>query len=397
MKLPVSCRNQLNNKRPFVLARSCFVGSGAHAARWTGDNGATWSELENSVISLLSSGLFGVPFIGADICGFNMDTTEELCRRWAQLGAFYPLARSHSDIYASRQEFYLWNSVMEAASHVFYWRYRLLPFFYTLMYEAHTTGAPLARPLFFEYPEDEETWSIGSQFLLGHSLLVSPVLKEGATSVKAYIPKGIWYNLFDISRTIGSAEHGVYEELPAPHNTINVHVRQGSVIPMQDFAMTTTSARQTPFSLLIAFAPTSEFPQFCVAHNSIECQGSDREYASGHLFIDDDDQIDMEVNPGQATYIQLEATRIGGHYTVRSSVTEGEYARRLGLKVHAISVLGVRSPPGSVQVNGRLSTSVRVSLNATTSSMELSGLNLAVGEGFGVTWKTMRATPEWTS
>ena len=380
-----------------MLARSCFVGSGSHAARWTGDNGATWSELENSVVSILSSGLFGVPFIGADICGFNMETTEELCRRWAQLGAFYPFARSHSDIYASHQEFYLWNSVMEAASHVFYWRYRLLPFFYTLTYEAHTTGAPLARPLFFEYPEDKETWSIGSQFLLGHSLLVSPVLKEGETSVKAYIPKGIWYNLFDTSKMIGSVEHGVYKELPAPHDTINVHVRQGSVIPMQDFAMTTTLARQTPFSLLIAFAPTSDFSQFCVAPNSIECQGSDREYASGHLFIDDDDQIDMEVTPGQATYIQLEATRIEGQYTVRSSVTEGEYAARLGLKVHAISVLGVRSPPGSVQVNGRLSTSVQVKLNATTSLMELSGLNLAAGEEFEVTWKIMRATPEWTS
>lgn len=378
----------MNQKRPFILARSCFVGSGAHAAHWTGDNGATWSDLQYSVVSLLSSGMFGVPFVGADICGFYFETNEELCRRWSQVGAFYPFARSHSDIHTGPQEIYLWKSVTETASQAFHWRYRLLPFFYTLIYEAHRTGAPLARPLFFEYPEDENTWSIDQQFLLGNSLLISPVLKQGETSVDAYFPKGIWYNLFDPSIMVRAVDHGVFKQLPAPHDTINVHVRQGSIIPMQDFAMTTTLARRTAFSLLIAFSPASDFAEFCAAPYSIVCQGSDREYAYGHIFIDDDDQIEMEVSPGRASYIKLEAIRMDGHYSLRSLVAEAEYATRQGLMLQNIQVLGVQSQPYSLRINGRLA-SVNLNLNTTASSMELLGLNLPVGEEFEVVWKTM--------
>lgn len=344
--------------------------------------------MKYSIANLLNSGLFGVPMVGADICGFYFETNEELCQRWSQVGAFYPFARSHSDIHTGPQEIYLWKSVTETASNVFNWRYRLLPFFYTLLYEAHQSGAPVARPLFFEYPEDAETWTIDTQFLLGSSILVSPVLERGETSVHAYFPKGIWYNLFDTSKMIRAVDHGVWEHLPAPMDTINVHIRQGSIIPMQDFAMTTTAARKTPFSLLVVFAPASDFAEFCAAPYSIVCQGSDREYATGHIFLDDDIQPTMDITERRASHIKLEASRTDGHYVLRSIVTQPDYAIDQGLVIKTVSVLGVQSQPFSVRVNGRLAAA-HVKVTASASLMEISELNLPLGEEFELIWNTM--------
>eukprot|EP01018_Ginkgo_biloba_P031171 Gb_36137 [translate_table: standard] len=309
-------------KRPFILSRSTFVGSGAHAAHWTGDNAATWDDLWYSIPTMLSFGLFGVPMVGADICGFSRDTTEELCNRWIQLGSFYPFSRDHSEKGTIRQELYLWKSVTESARKALGMRYRLLPYIYTLSFEAHTKGSPIARPLFFTFPDDSNTLGISTQFLLGKGILVSPVLKQGATTLDAYFPKGTWYNLFNVSDSI-RIETGSYVRLQAPLDTINVHLYEGTILAMQEVGMTIKEARRSPFSLIVALG------------NNME--------ANGELYLDNGEDIEMRLEDGKSTYVEFHANIVKTGVKLRSKVQMGEYAIEEGWNLEKVMVLGFNS------------------------------------------------------
>ncbi|ETL39223.1 hypothetical protein L916_09388 [Phytophthora nicotianae] len=345
-----SVLEKLTNKRSFVLSRSTFPGSGVHVAHWTGDNAATWNDLRWSIPAILKFGLFGIPMVGADICGFSGVSNMELCARWTALGSFYPFARNHNNLDSPAQETYVWPEVTVVGQKFIGLRYRLLPYIYTLGYHAHRDGLPIARPLLMEFPTDTVTHNINYQFMLGNALLVTPVISKGATAVTGYFPRGVWYNVFDYSQILTS---GAYLTIGVTIFDMPVHIRGGTILAMHQPALTTASARLTPFDILIALSYNGE--------------------ASGELYVDDG----VTINP-RATIVNFTAST----GILRSIVSQNDYEGAHTSLVNKVIVLGVTSSPSRVSL-GSIS---KYDSDTQCLEIDLSSTNQTIDTDFMIIW-----------
>ena len=187
---------------------------------WSGDVPSTFESFREQLQAGLNIGLAGIPWWTTDIGGFMTDDVNdpdfrELLILWYQFAVYSAVLRMHGDrgpynipplderergggYLHTGQPNELWSYGEE--------NYRIMRKYYdvrigmhdyirALYREAHETGAPLIRTMFFEFPEDPKCWELQDQYMFGSRYLVAPVLELHQREREVYLPAGRWKDL----------------------------------------------------------------------------------------------------------------------------------------------------------------------------------------------------------
>jgi alpha-glucosidase len=306
--------------RPFVLTRAGYAGVQRYSAVWTGDSVSSWEHLRLLIPMLTNLGVSGVPLVGADVGGFVGNPSGELYARWLQAAALTPLMRSHTNAGSKDKEPWSYGPEFERINRkTIELRYKLLPYLYSVFHEHTQTGAPVMRPLWFEYPKDVRTYLIEDEYLVGHEILVAPVLSEGEVRRSVYFPKGDeWVDWWTGERHQGGSE----AEIIAPVDRLPLFARAGAAIPVQPVVQHTGEMTRAPVTVLVV-------PGTDNASEFYEDAGEGYDYQRG--------AFSMTTVTEKGSTIRLDKS---GIYNLRPIVS--------------VELLGVRSRPREIRVGDRV-------------------------------------------
>ncbi|MCB0033207.1 MAG: glycoside hydrolase family 31 protein, partial [Anaerolineales bacterium] len=295
-------RTQRPHERPYLITRAGCPGIQRYAQTWSGDNRTNWHSLRYNIPMGLSMGLSGVANIGHDVGGFAGGKPDpELFVRWVQNGIFHPRFTIHSwNDDGSVNEPWMHPEVLPLVRETIHFRYRLLPYLYSLFFEAAVTGHPIIRPLVYHFSHDPNCHTTSFDFMLGSHLLVASVLEPQATTRPVYLPtatqwcdfySGTWY------------EGGQTVTLNAPLERIPLLVRAGGIIPMGQ-VMRFVGQRPDNLRQLYLFP----HPQAGI----------------GRFHLIEDDGISLDYQQGGLTEMQIEMTTTATQITVQLTlITKG--------------------------------------------------------------------------
>mmetsp|Transcript_5855 Transcript_5855/g.9424 ORF Transcript_5855/g.9424 Transcript_5855/m.9424 type:complete len:281 (+) Transcript_5855:4208-5050(+) len=196
---------QEQKKRTMNIERSAYAGTGKYSSRWLGDNHSEQQFLGYSIPSLMMHNVLGIPFVGADVCGFRFDTNADLCARWHVVGAFYPFSRNHNAWDSIAQEPWVWKhdiyentltyyNIMQMAIRL---KYHMVRYYYTEIMLLSLRGGTFYKPMFFSFPEDPNAYEAQElNMMLGEGLKLSVLTTGQDETTSFYFPAATWCNVF---------------------------------------------------------------------------------------------------------------------------------------------------------------------------------------------------------
>ena len=283
------------NERPYIINRAGFAGIQRYAQVWGGDNLTDWRTVKFNIATIMGMGLSGCANMGCDIGGFAGGAPEsELLLRWIQSGIFQPrftLNSANSDNTVTQPWMYEEN--LPYVREAYALRYRMLPYLYSLMYEASQNGMPAMRPLFLEFPEDVNCYSDKNlTFMFGPAVLVANVVEKGAKSRTVYLPAGCkWYDMNDNFKEYAG---GQTIEVPVTLGSIPMFLRGSAIFitsedvkhilsdTMKQLDLTIGAEGDSSFVFYDDDGHTQDYKKGVYARTTISVKAGDRKVISFH-------------------------------------------------------------------------------------------------------------------
>lgn len=315
--------------RPVIYHRWGGLGSHRYPICFSGDTWASWSMLGYEIFFTSNASNVCYDYWGHDLGGHQGgDNDPELLQRWLQFGVYTPIFRTHATN-DPKLERRIWKyGNFEQLRETVRQRYRIFPYLYTAARETYETGVGMNRPLYYDWPEENNAYKFEDEYMFGNDMLVAPIYTpadaKGYSERSIWLPKGKWWDVTHNRLVEGDRifrDRFTTDEFP-------LYYRPGSVIvnyPVQRTVQT------TPSEIVLLVVPGADG-----TGRFYEDDGTNQEY-----------QDDAKV---ANTYFTQ--TRIQGETRLKIAARQGRYEGIPAERAWRVVFLGQESVPETVTVNG---------------------------------------------
>lgn len=331
-------RDSTLTARPLLYHRWGGLGNHRYPIGFSGDSSITWNSLDFQPYfnSTASNVLYG--YWSHDIGGhhFGIGRIEpEMFVRWMQFGVMSPILRTHStkNENLKKEPWSFDQEYFKIIRNLIKQRYELSPYIYTMARVAYDTGVSICRPMYYDYPENDEAYVMKNQYMFGNQILVMPITQpmgddERYSEALIWLPEGNqWYELSTGTMLEGGqtiTRRFAIDESP-------VYIKAGSVIPMS-YGLKNLRSNDAPYEINVYPGGNGQCDIYEDAGNE---KDYDVNYAMTHVSSElNGHNLRVTINPRRGSYNGMPITR-----QVRIKVNG--YAVPLSIKVDNRKVNGI--------------------------------------------------------